>query len=177
MESSEDSLMNSKNGKDRDLSIESSAVKEGEVLGEKVKEEKEDMDKDKGVEKDNKEEEAEMDREKEVEMDREKEVEVEKELDPWNHSHGRLPCWWWITALTLGPILLIVRVLATAVIVIFRCALRIPSLLWSLWTKINLLLFSFILVKLTLLGNVDLDQPLVGWRRVAQVKMIMMGNN
>ena len=112
-----------------------------------------------------------------AEMDREKEVEVEKELDPWNHSHGRLPCWWWLTALTLGPILLIVRVLATAVIVIFRCALRIPSLLWSLWTKINLLLFSFILVKLTLLGNVDLDQPLVGWRRVAQVKMIMMGNN
>ena len=161
--------MNSKNGKNRDLSIESSAVKEEEVLGEKVKEEKEDMDKDNGVEKDNKEEEA--------EMDREKEVEVEKELDPWNHSHGRLPCWWWITALTLGPILLIVRVLATAVIVIFRCALRIPSLLWSLWTKINLLLLSFILVKLTLLGNVDLDQPLVGWRRVAQVKMIMVGNN
>ena len=82
-----------------------------------------------------------------------------------------------LTALTLGPILLIVRVLATAVIVIFRCALRIPSLLWSLWTKINMLLLSFILVKLTLLGNVDLDQPLVGWRRVAQVKMIMMGNN
>ena len=161
--------MNSKNGKNRDLSIESSAVKEEEVLGEKVKEEKEDMDKDNGVEKDNKEEEA--------EMDREKEVEVEKELDPWNHSHGRLPCWWWLTALTLGPILLIVRVLATAVIVIFRCALRIPSLLWSLWTKINLLLLSFILVKLTLLGNVDLDQPLVGWRRVAQVKMIMVGNN
>ena len=28
--------------------------------------------------------------------------------------------------------------------------------------------FSFILVKLALLGNFDLDQPLVGWRRNAQ---------
>jgi len=81
-----------------------------------------------------------------LEMEREKEVEVEKGIDPWSHRHERLPCWWWLTALTLGPILLILRLVALA----------------------GLLLSSFLLVKLALLGNVNLDQPLVGWRRRAQ---------
>ena len=53
-------------------------------------------------------------------MEREKEVEVEKGIDPWNYSHGRLPCWWWLTALTLGPILLIFRLIALAGIILFR---------------------------------------------------------
>merc|ERR1719410_1841875 len=81
-----------------------------------------------------------------AETEREKEVQVEKVVDVWSYKHAKLPCWWWLTALTLGPILLVLRLLVIAVLVIN----------------------SFILVKLALLGNVDLDQPLLGWRRLAQ---------
>jgi len=131
--SSEDTLKMSKMGDDGDLGSEGAVLKENEVSAEK--EEKMEIEREKKME-------------VEVGMDREKEVEVEKgiDIDPWNYSHGRLPCWWWLTALTLGPILLIFRVIALA----------------------GLLLFSFLLVKLALLGNVDLDQPLIGWRRRAQ---------
>ena len=103
--SSEDTVKMSKKGGDGDLGSEGSVLKENGVLTEKGKEE----------------EEVKMDREKEdekkvveVEMEREKEVEVEKGIDPWSYSHGRLPCWWWLTALTLGPILLILRLVALA---------------------------------------------------------------
>ena len=71
-----------------------------------------------------------MDREKEVvelEMEREKEVEVEKGIDPWSYSHGRLPCWWWLAALTLGPVLLILRLVALAAILLSRSAAHICS--------------------------------------------------
>ena len=98
--SSEDTVKMSKKGGDGDLGSEGSVLKENGVLTEQGKEE-----------------EVEMDREKkvvEVEMEREKEVEVEKGIDPWSYSHGRLPCWWWLTALTLGPILLILRLVALA---------------------------------------------------------------
>lgn len=81
-----------------------------------------------------------------AETEREKEVQVEKVVDVWSYNHAKLPCWWWLAAITLGPILLVLRLLVIAVLVIN----------------------SFILVKLALLGNVDLDQPLLGWRRLAQ---------
>ena len=55
-----------------------------------------------------------------VETDREKEVEVEKVVDVWSYNHAKLPCWWWLTALTLGPILLVVRLLVIAVLIIHR---------------------------------------------------------
>ena len=98
--SSEDTLKMSKKGGDGDLGSEGSVLKENGVLTEQGKEEEVEMDKEKKV--------------VEVEMEREKEVEVEKGIDPWSYSHGRLPCWWWLTALTLGPILLILRLVALA---------------------------------------------------------------
>ena len=99
-----------------------------------------------------------------AETEREKEVQVEKVVDVWSYNHAKLPCWWWLTALTLGPILLVVRLLVIAVLVINRFQI-------SLTTRKNncISILSFILVKLALLGNVDLDQPLAGWRRLAQV--------
>jgi len=130
--SSEDTLRMSKNG---DLGSEGAVTKEEEV----------EMDREKEVEVE-KEREKEVEVEKEREVEREKEVEVEKGIDPWSYSHGSLPLWWWLTAITIGPILLMLRLISLAV----------------------LLVLSFILVKLALLGNFDLDQPLVGWRRNAQ---------
>ena len=96
----------SKKGGDGDLGSEGSLLKENKILTEKGKEA-----------------EVEMGREKEVvelEMEREKEVEVEKGIDPWSHRHERLPCWWWLTALTLGPILLILRLVALAGLLLSR---------------------------------------------------------
>ena len=55
-----------------------------------------------------------------AETEREKEVEVEKVVDVWSYNHDKLPCWWWLTAITLGPILLVVRLLVIAVLVINR---------------------------------------------------------
>ena len=55
-----------------------------------------------------------------AETEREKEVQVEKVVDVWSYNHAKLPCWWWLTALTLGPILLVVRLLVIAVLIINR---------------------------------------------------------
>ena len=55
-----------------------------------------------------------------AETEREKEVQVEKVVDVWSYKHAKLPCWWWLTALTLGPILLVLRLLIIAVLVINR---------------------------------------------------------
>ena len=150
MASSEDTLRMSENG---DIGSEEAVTKEKEQ-GDKV----------------------EMDSEKEVEVEkeREKEVEVEKGIDPWSYKHGSLPCWWWLTAITIGPILLILRLISLAVLLISRFVKKIVSLWCMIFSgccnkkEKTFMCFSFILVKLALLGNVDLDQPLVGWRRNAQ---------
>ena len=68
-------------------------------------------------------------KEEEADMEREKEVEVEKGIDPWSYKHGRLPFWWWLTAITLGPILLTLRLISLAVLLLFRFVKMIISAL------------------------------------------------
>ena len=68
-------------------------------------------------------------KEEEADMEREKEVEVEKGIDPWSYKHGRLPFWWWLTAITLGPILLTLRLISLAVLLFFRFVKMIISAL------------------------------------------------
>ena len=68
-------------------------------------------------------------KEEEAEMEREKEVEVEKGIDPWSYKHGRLPFWWWLAAIILGPILLTLRLISLAVLLLFRFVKKIISAL------------------------------------------------
>ena len=85
--------------------VEMDSEKEVEVEKEREKEVGVEMNREKGVE---------------VEMEREKEVEVEKGIDPWSYKHGSLPCWWWLTAITIGPILLMLRLISLAVLLVLR---------------------------------------------------------
>ena len=63
-----------------------------------------------------------------AETEREKEVQVEKVVDVWSYNHAKLPCWWWLAAITLGPILLVVRLLVIAVLVINRFQISLTTM-------------------------------------------------
>ena len=111
------------------------------------------------------EERTEGEREKEVEEEKEmEEVEVE-EVDPWSHEQV-LPVWWLVLAATLGPFLLVLRLLAMSAILASRCLVRPPL------TNLHLLP-SVVVARLGLVGGVDTSRPLTGWRRLAQVHSIL----
>ena len=86
------------------------------------------------------------DREKGATEEGEKDVREEAGLDPWSAT-GSVPWWWWLTAATLGPLLL---------------PLRLASLA-------TLLASSLLVARLGLLARPHQGQPLQGWPRLAQV--------
>ena len=120
-----------------------------------------------------------MKEEDRIEGEREKDVEEEKEMeevemeevDPWSHEQA-LPVWWLVLAATLGPFLLVLRLLAMAAILASRCPVR-PALLPQLYQPqpiFQLLhLPSVLVARLGLAGGADTSRPLTGWRRLAQV--------
>ena len=89
---------------------------------------------------------VEEEREKGASDEVEKDVSEEVGLDPWSATTS-VPWWWWLTAATLGPLLL---------------PLRLASLA-------TLLASSLLVARLGLVARPDLGQPLQGWPRLAQV--------